>query len=150
MGKGSPSSVTMCVSFFCGDWTDNWKPKYDYSIVKMVYFFPQVVVLKLSETHHLHSFPRAPMTLIFEGQPPQNTALNSNQNQGPHLGSRSVITNIFWGMKSWHNGTRFYLTKVNQGFSMLQILSPAALFVSITSPIMRCLLLEPSRVLPQS
>ena len=33
--------------------------------------------------------PRAPMTSIFEGQPPQNKAF-SNQNKGPHLGSRPI------------------------------------------------------------
>ena len=34
--------------------------------------------------------PRAPMTSIFEVQPPQNKAF-SNQNKGPHLGSKYKV-----------------------------------------------------------
>ena len=43
----------------------------------------------------VHYLPRAPMTSIFEGQPPPKQGRNANQNRG-HLGSRIYV------LVPWH------------------------------------------------
>ena len=54
-----------------------------WGIVWFRYYFPFLGV----------SIPKASMTFVFEGQPLKNKAF-SNQNKGPHLGSKYTLYTI--------------------------------------------------------